>query len=202
MKPVNGGWWLVAGRKGLAGGSWLVTGRRKSVAGGSWLVEGNARTVASEACRQPVQEVSRSAWSEVVRRSARPARSRAAARCSGFTLVELMVVLAIIALLVSIVAPHYTGRLARAEETVLRENLSVMRDALDKYYADTGQYPQSLDELVAKRYLRSIPSDPVTQSSSTWVLVPPIDAMLGAGVYDVKSGAKGTGSDGKPYEQW
>jgi general secretion pathway protein G len=121
---------------------------------------------------------------------------------SGFTLVELMVVLAIIALLVSIVTPHYMGRLARAEETVLQENLLAMRDALDKYYADTGLYPQSLDELVSKRYLRSIPSDPVTQSNATWILVPPVDAMLGGGISDVRSGAKGAGSNGKPYEQW
>src|SRR5262245_27767562 len=79
-------------------------------------------------------------------------------RSAGFTLIELMVVLAIIALLVSIVAPSYTGRIAKAEETVLREDLAVMRDALDKHYADAGVYPSSLEELVAKRYLRSVPS--------------------------------------------
>ena len=111
-------------------------------------------------------------------------------RLKGFTLVELMVVLAIIALLLSVVVPHYMGRLQRAEEAVLQENLQVMRDALDKHYADAGKYPASLEELVAKRYLRSIPKDPFTQSASTWVAVPPQDARKG-NVWDVKSAAKG-----------
>ena len=82
----------------------------------------------------------------------------------GFTLVELMVVLTVIALLLSIVVPDYVGRVKRAEESVLQENLMLMRDALDKHYADAGKYPTSLEELVAKRYLRSIPKDPFTQS--------------------------------------
>ena len=122
-------------------------------------------------------------------------------RSSGFTLIELMVVLAVIALLVAIVAPHYTGRITRAEETVLKEDLAVMRDAIDKHYADAGQYPGSLEDLVAKRYIRSIPSDPITQSSRTWIVVAPAEREKG-GVFDVKSGARGNGSDGKPYDQW
>jgi len=122
-------------------------------------------------------------------------------RRAGFTLIELMVVLAIIALLLSIVAPHYAGRMDRAEVTVLRENLALMRDALDKYYADAGRYPETLDELVAKRYLRAIPEDPVTQSGTTWVVVPPENADAG-GVYDVHSGAPGAGPQGKPYAEW
>lgn len=119
----------------------------------------------------------------------------------GFTLIELMVVLAIIALLLSIVAPRYSGRVTRAEEAVLQEDLSQMRDALDRHYADAGRYPDSLDELVAKRYLRSIPRDPLTQSGSTWVVVPPPDPQKG-GVFDVHSGAPGTGTNGKPYGEW
>jgi general secretion pathway protein G len=115
-------------------------------------------------------------------------------RLRGFTLIELMVVLTIIALLLAVVAPDYVGRSKRAEEAALLENLSVMRDALDKHYADAGAYPRTLEELVAKRYLRGIPSDPITQSSSTWVAVPPPNPKKG-GIYDVKSGAKG-------YEQW
>ncbi|HEX9397376.1 MAG TPA: prepilin-type N-terminal cleavage/methylation domain-containing protein [Burkholderiales bacterium] len=111
-------------------------------------------------------------------------------KLKGFTLVELMVVLTVIALLLSVVVPEYIGRLRRAEEAVLQENLTVMRDALDKHYADAGRYPGSLDELVAKRYLRTIPKDPMTQSASTWVPVPPQDTRKG-NVYDVKSGAKG-----------
>jgi len=108
----------------------------------------------------------------------------------GFTLVELMVVLTIIALLISIVAPDYVHRSRRAEEAVLKENLAVMRDALDKHYADAGRYPASLGELVSKRYLRSIPKDPFTDSTATWVPVAPQDARKGS-VWDVHSGARG-----------
>ena len=113
---------------------------------------------------------------------------------SGFTLVELMVVLTVIALLLSVVVPDYMGRLKRAEEAVLQENLAVMRDALDKHYADAGKYPTSISDLVAKRYLRNIPADPFTQSPTTWVPVPPSNPQQG-GVFDVRSGAKG-------YESW
>lgn len=112
----------------------------------------------------------------------------------GFTLVELMVVLTIVALLLSVVVPDYVGRLKRAEEAVLQENLAVMRDALDKHYADAGRYPEQLGDLVAKRYLRAIPKDPFTQSTDTWVAVPPADPKRG-GVFDIHSPAKG-------YERW
>jgi general secretion pathway protein G len=123
------------------------------------------------------------------------------AKLKAFTLIELLVALTIIALLLTIAAPRYFGSLARAEESVLKENLFQLRDALNKHYADTGRYPTSLDELVAKKYLRSVPSDPITQSPATWIVVAPADPQLGA-VYDVKSGAKGAGRDGRPYEQW
>ena len=118
----------------------------------------------------------------------------------GFTLVELMVVLTIIGLLLSIVVPNYVGKVRRAEEATLKENLTLMRDALDKHYADAGRYPGTLDELVSKRYLRSIPKDPLTQNSS-WLVVGPSDPQKG-GVYDIHSNAKGTGSDGTPYDRW
>ncbi|HEY5897454.1 MAG TPA: prepilin-type N-terminal cleavage/methylation domain-containing protein [Burkholderiales bacterium] len=108
----------------------------------------------------------------------------------GFTLIELMVVLAVVALLLSVVVPDYMGRMRRAEEAVLQENLALMRDALDKHYADAGRYPSSLEDLVAKRYLRTIPKDPFTQSAATWVAVPPQDSRKG-NVWDVKSAAKG-----------
>jgi general secretion pathway protein G len=120
-------------------------------------------------------------------------------RDPGFTLIELLVALAIIALLLSIVTPRYFGSVSRAEENVLKENLHLMRDALDKFYSDAGRYPDALDELVAKRYLRGIPDDPITRSSTTWVVLAPPDAR---GVYDIRSGATGAGSDGKPYGQW
>ena len=111
----------------------------------------------------------------------------------GFTLVELMVVLAVIALLLSVVVPDYMGRMKRAEEAVLQESLAVMRDALDKHYADAGRYPANLEELVVKRYLRAIPKDPFTQET-TWVPIPPADPKKG-GVFDIHSSAKG-------YERW
>ena len=120
---------------------------------------------------------------------------------NGFTLVELLVVLTIIALLVSIVAPDYVGRVHRAEETVLQENLTLMRDALDKHFADRGRYPKALDELVSQRYLRAIPRDPLTQTNTSWLVVAPVDVQKGS-VYDIHSGAKGVGSNGVPYERW
>jgi general secretion pathway protein G len=119
----------------------------------------------------------------------------------GFTLIELLVALTIVALLLSIAVPRFLGSLGRAEESVLQENLHALRDAIDKHLADTGRYPGSLDELVAKKYLRSVPSDPITQSAATWLVVAPADPQLGA-VYDVKSGALGAGRNGKPYAQW
>ena len=124
-----------------------------------------------------------------------------AGKQSGFTLVELMVVLAVIALLVSIVAPRAIGGIARAEEAVLKQDLALMRDALDKHYSDAGRYPATLQDLVTKRYLRSLPTDPLTRSSATWIVVAPADPEKGA-VYDVRSGAPGAGSNGTPYAQW
>jgi general secretion pathway protein G len=121
-------------------------------------------------------------------------------RRRGFTLVELMVVMTVIALLISVVVPNYMGKMRRAEEAVLQQNLAIMRDALDKHYADAGKYPTSLDELVTKRYLRSIPKDPLTQTAA-WQVVPPTDPQKG-GVYDIHSSAKGAGSNGTPYGQW
>ena len=112
-----------------------------------------------------------------------------------------MVVLAVLALLVSIVAPRAIGGVARAEEAVLRQDLAIMRDALDKHYSDAGRYPGNLQELVGKRYLRSIPVDPLTKSSATWLMVPPADPDKGT-VFDVRSGAPGVGSNGQPYAQW
>ena len=127
--------------------------------------------------------------------------SRIGDRPGGFTLIELLVALTIVALLLSLVVPRYFTSLSRADEAVLKENLFLMRDAIDKHFADTGKYPGSLEELAAKKYLRAIPSDPLTQSQISWIVVPPADRALGA-VYDVKSGAKGNDRTGRPYEQW
>jgi general secretion pathway protein G len=119
----------------------------------------------------------------------------------GFTLIELLVALAILGVLLSIVTPRYFGGVARAEESVLRENLYSMRDAIDKYHGDTGRYPDALEDLVTRKYLRSVPIDPITQQSATWVLVPPADAGEGS-VFDVKSGARGVGRNGTRYGEW
>ena len=119
----------------------------------------------------------------------------------GFTLIELLVALAILALLLSVVLPRYVGSVSRAEDVVLKENLALLRDAIDKHFADTGKYPATIDDLVSSRYLRAIPVDPITRSATTWIVVPPANGALG-GVSDVRTGASGAGRDGKPYEQW
>lgn len=118
----------------------------------------------------------------------------------GFTLIELLVVMSIVAVLVSIVAPRYFGSLERSKEAVLKQNLRTMRDAIDKHFADKEKYPDTLEDLVTRKYLRAIPPDPITESASTWVVVPPEKLELG-GVYDVKSGAGGKTHDGVPYEE-
>jgi general secretion pathway protein G len=120
---------------------------------------------------------------------------------AGFTLIELMVVMAIIATLLTLAVPRYFGNVEKAKEAVLHENLASLRDSLDKFYSDTGKYPQNLDDLVSKKYLRTVPLDPVTESSTTWVIVPPEDPQQG-GIYNVKSGAEGKARDGSTYADW
>jgi general secretion pathway protein G len=118
----------------------------------------------------------------------------------GFTFMELLMVMAMIALLVTIALPRYFDGLNRSKEAILHEDLATMRDAIDHYHADKGIYPQSLDELVTMRYLRFIPEDPITERTDTWRVTPPPD--LANRVYDVHSGANGTASDGTPYQNW
>ena len=122
-------------------------------------------------------------------------------RRNGFTLIELLVVMAIIASLLSIAVPRYFTSLEKSRETVLRSDLAQMRDSIDKYYGDRGKYPDTLEDLVTKHYLRSIPEDPITRSATSWVVVPPDDGKDG-GVFDVKSGAPGSGLDGTNYGDW
>jgi len=120
---------------------------------------------------------------------------------AGFTLIELTVVLAIVAVLLTLAVPRYYGSLDKSKETVLKENLYQLRDAISKYHADKGRYPESLDALAADRYLRKVPLDPITESATTWVVVVPPDPQK-SGVFDVKSGAPGKGLDGTEYGQW
>ncbi len=110
--------------------------------------------------------------------------------------------MAIIAMLLTLALPRYFHSMDKSREAVLRQDLHVMRDAIDKFLADQGHYPASLAELAERHYLRSIPSDPVTDSAATWVILPPPVETGGDGVYDVRSGAAGNGLDGTPYEQW
>jgi general secretion pathway protein G len=132
-------------------------------------------------------------------------RSRFRPCTSGFTVIELLVVLAAIGLLLGIAAPRYFQHLDTAREVTLKQDLQQLREAIDKFYADQMRYPASLDELVQRRYLRSVPIDPITQRKDTWVLVAPSagTAVQAQGVvYDVRSGAKGLGMDGTAYETW
>ena len=122
-------------------------------------------------------------------------------RQRAFTLIELLVVFAIIATLLSYVAPRYFKSVDRSKEIALRENLVTLRQALDKFQDDKGKYPNSLDELVSARYLRIIPIDPVTESSSTWVLIARTDSAK-PGISDVKSGATGNSSTGMPFSEF
>jgi general secretion pathway protein G len=123
------------------------------------------------------------------------------AQTSGFTLIELLVVLAVIAVLLTIAVPRYFSSLEKSRESVLQQNLALIRGTLDKYYGDRGRYPDALDELVSSQYLRSLPLDPMTESQATWIVVPPEQPELG-GVYDVRSGAEGVGSNGTEYRTW
>lgn len=118
----------------------------------------------------------------------------------GFTFIELMVVLAIIAMLVSIAMPRYFEGLEKSREAVLRENLSVMRKAIDHYYGDKNAYPPSLQSLVDERYLKFIPEDPLTEQADTWQTVMPPDNSNR--VYDVHSGSPDTASNGALYNTW
>lgn len=122
-------------------------------------------------------------------------------RARGFTLIELLVVMAVLGLLVSLAAPRYFQSIDKARESTLRENLMQLRQAIDRHFADTGKYPASLEELVTKKYLRRIPSDPLTEKTDSWVIVAPEDRAAGV-VFDVKSGAKGRARDGTEYETW
>lgn len=122
-------------------------------------------------------------------------------RHAGFTLVELLIVMAIIATLLTIAVPRYFTSLENSKETALRQSLAVMREALDHHYGDTGRYPDSLQMLVDKRYLRQMPVDPIIERSDSWVTLPPPAGTEGV-VGDVKSGAPGTARDGTAYADW
>lgn len=124
-------------------------------------------------------------------------------RARGFTLIELLIVLAIVGTLLTIAVPSYFASLDNAKETSLKQSLSVMRTAIDHYKGDQGKYPESLQELVTAKYLRSIPPDPITGAADQWqVETGSGEAGQSGGVKDVHSSAPGNGKDGTPYASW
>ena len=122
-------------------------------------------------------------------------------RARGFTLIELLVVMSIIAVLLTIAVPRYFKALEHSRETVLRQDLSVLREAIDKHLGDYGQYPDSLAALVERKYIRAVPVDPITKTADNWVPVVSEDADH-PGIRDVHSSAEGNASDGTAYKEW
>lgn len=120
--------------------------------------------------------------------------------CKGFTFIELMVVMTMIALMLSIALPRYFDGLKRAKEAVLHQDLVIIRNAIDHFHADKGVYPTTLEDLVNQRYLREIPIDPITERSDTWATVTPPD--YSQRVYDLHSGSQEKASDGTLYNAW
>ena len=124
----------------------------------------------------------------------------------GFTLIELLVVASILIVLAGLGLVQYKNGVTRAREGVLKTDLFNLRDGIDQYYADKGQYPGTLDELVSSGYLRKVPDDPFTMSNTTWQVTPsepdPTNPTAAPGVYDVKSGSDGTALDGTKYSDW
>ena len=122
-------------------------------------------------------------------------------RRRGFTLIELLVVMAIIATLLTIAVPRYFRSIQRSREAILKQDLTTLRESIDKFYGDNGKYPQTLAVLVEKRYLRGIPVDPIAKAADKWIVVN-ADDPEDNGVKDVKSGAEGMGENGVPYAAW
>lgn len=143
-----------------------------------------------------------------------PAPPRTASRrrpglARGFTLIEMLIVVALVGILATMALPSYRESTIKARESVLRHDLWVLRDVIDQFYTDKARYPSSLDELVSTGYIRSIPVDPFTKASDTWIVsYEPLaedaeeDVETEPGITDVSSGAEGVGLDGTPYSEW
>jgi general secretion pathway protein G len=132
--------------------------------------------------------------------------SRRRSHQAGFTLIELMIVMALISVLAGMGVVQYRNSVQHTQESVLRTDLFRMRDAIDQYYADKNKYPASLETLVSDGYMRRIPEDPITHSAETWQTVPaeadPANPTAEPGIYDVKSGAQGTALNGSSFADW
>ncbi len=128
---------------------------------------------------------------------------RALGSPDGFTLIELLIVITIIGILVTLAQPSYQRAVTSAKEATLKEDLFILRDVIDQYYADNAKYPQALNDLVERRYLRRIPKDPITGSAETWALVFFTDEQgQQNGILDVRSGSEAVALDGTRYSDW
>jgi general secretion pathway protein G len=160
------------------------------------------RTAWCDRADPPARGPTCGSYSHISRHASRFTSAASHLKAGAFTLIELIIVLAILALLLTIAVPRYFAHVDRAKEATLKQDLNIMRDAIDKFNGDKGRYPESLEELVTLRYIRSVPTDPITESASTWVVVAPTDSEAKGAVYDIKSGAEGKSIDGKPYADW
>ncbi len=128
------------------------------------------------------------------------------ARERGWTLIEMVIVMSLIAILAGIALGSYQAAITRSKEAVLKENIFRLRSAIDQYYADKGQYPTILDDLASDGYLRSLPEDPFTGSADTWQTImaefDPRDPSAEPGIYDVRSGSAQVAIDGSNYADW
>ena len=120
----------------------------------------------------------------------------------GFTLIELLIVMSIIAILATIAQPSFKQAIIKARESVLKEDLFILRDVIDQYYADKGKYPPAIDDLVGEGYIRGIPRDPFTNSADTWQFIYNSEQEEEQGIYDVHSGSDMVAVDGTPYNEW
>jgi general secretion pathway protein G len=121
----------------------------------------------------------------------------------GFTLIEILIVVTIIGILITLAQPSFNRAVIAAKEVTLKENLFILRDVIDQFYADNAKYPAALNELVEKGYIRQVPKDPITGSADSWAIVPATDEQgQPVGIYDVKSGSDRTAHDGSRYSDW
>jgi general secretion pathway protein G len=124
----------------------------------------------------------------------------------GFTFIELMIVMAIIAILMAVALPIYTRSIQRSKESVLKNNLFTLRTVIDEYTYDKQKAPQSLEDLVSDGYLRQVPTDPITGNATSWKLIMEDSSNTAnqsqPGIFDVRSGAEGTSLEGTPYSEW